>query len=110
MTNLTIGKTILEHLGGSRFTAMTGAHSFTTDGNSLTFKLPRSEFNTKKFAGCKVTLNGKDLYDIEFFKFTRSRDGLLSCKMVEKSEDLYNDMLEEAFTDHTGLMTSLKGR
>ena len=47
MTDMTVAKTILAQLGGSRFVAMTGARHMAGDATSLSFGLPR-------FPGVKV--------------------------------------------------------
>ncbi len=94
-------KTIAAQLGGNRFQAMTGAHSFTFDADgSLTFKYPtRKGF---KLSAVKITLNVLDLYDVEFIDMKRNYE------IVKKSvNNVYNDQLQSVFTAETGLYTSL---
>jgi hypothetical protein len=105
--NKQIAKTILEQLGGNRFSVMTGAHSFTADGNSLIFKLPRTG-NAKRIAGVKITLDANDTYTMEFFAFKGSlKAGNYRCENVAKHTGIYCDMLADIFTEETGLNTSL---
>jgi len=102
-----VPQTILQQLGGSRFRTMTGAHSFTADGNSLIFKLPRTS-NKKRIAGVKITLTPQDEYDMEFFAFRGSLSkGNYRCETVAKHDGIYCDMLQDIFTQETGLDTHL---
>jgi hypothetical protein len=39
MTDTTVGRSILDQLGGARFVAMTSAHDFVGSADSLTFKI-----------------------------------------------------------------------
>jgi hypothetical protein len=91
---------ILQQLGGNRFVAMTGANSFCYDtDNTLIFKFRGS----KKFNGCRITLNGLDLYDMRFVKIGRAPT---FKKVVEDVENVYCDQLQSIFTDKTGLYTT----
>lgn len=99
-TDMTIANTILAQLGGAKFRAMTGAHSFTGDAHALTFKFPNGR--AKVFA-CKIRLNAMDTYDVEFFK----KDGKYNVVMSDYLEGVYADMLGDMFTRITGLDVSL---
>jgi len=44
-----------------------------------------------------------DLYDMEFCKLTRMGEK----KSVTEYKNIYNDMLQDQFTAHTGMYTSL---
>lgn len=111
---MTVATTIYNQLGGGRFTAMTGAKNFAAREDSLTFRIGR---NASKANMVKITLNGLDLYDIEFIKYTPysfkiKNDGTFketeeSYKTVEKCENYYGDMLAAAFERVTGMYTSL---
>jgi hypothetical protein len=95
---MSIANNIFKQLGAGRFVAMTGAKNLCDTGNGLSVKFPRS--NGVNYM--KVTLNGKDLYDVEYgyihgMKFT----------VKKEVSDLYNDMLQADFTETTGLYTSL---
>lgn len=43
MAELTVAKTILEQLGGSRFLALTGSRNLVGDDTSLTMRLARNK-------------------------------------------------------------------
>jgi hypothetical protein len=96
---MNVAETILKQLGGQKFIVMTGSKNFIAGDYSLSFKLSR---NGSKANYCRITLNGKDLYDMEFFKSFKG-----DLKLIEKKEDLYNDMLQSSFTEVTQLYTRL---
>jgi len=93
-------ETILSQLGGHKFRVMTGAKNtaFDADG-SLSFRLPRAE-NGINYV--KITLNGLDLYDVEF----RRVHGRTNTLKAEE-HGIYADMLRGLFERVTGLRTSL---
>ncbi len=91
---------LLRQLGGNRFIAMTGARNFLKDKDSLRFKIPSAKHGINYV---KITLNPKDLYDIEFGKV--SKNG--SYKLIKFVEDIFVDSLQEVFTSYTGLYTHL---
>lgn len=97
-----IAQTILNQLGGNQFIAMTGGHSFTTERGSdcLTFKFKGS----RKSNTCRVVLNGLDLYDVDFFKFSPKT---FACPKTYSIGGIYADQLRSVFEDHTGLFTNL---
>ena len=108
-----IAVTILEQLGGKRFLLFTGAKNLTATGNGLLFKIPR---NASKANHCKITLNGSDLYDVEFFQFIPGKLKIDHKKgtaewvdekrtTVKTFNDCYFDMLQDLFTEVTGLYT-----
>jgi hypothetical protein len=97
MTDLTVSKIILEQLGGRRFAVMTGAHNFIGGESSLTMTLKLGGFNTKAVRYVRVTLTPADVYRVEFI----GRNG----KVKHTAEDIYCDMLQDCFLQHTGLMT-----
>jgi len=99
MTDKEIAQIILQQLGGNRFVAMTGAASFAYGDKSLTFRLKR---NPENIFGVRIKLNDMDTYDMEFLTMRK-----FEVKVKSKSEGVYNDMLQEVFTRHTGLLTSL---
>ena len=100
MSNLTVAKTILEHLGGNKFCMMTGAKNLAGDENSLSMRIGRNSSNSNYL---KITLNSMDLYDMKFCKLTRKFEE----KSVTEYSDVYNDMLTEVFEKHTGMYTKL---
>jgi len=101
-----VAKTILNQLGGNRFLAMTGSHRLVAmpaedgKGPGLRMKLRR---NASKANYLTIRLNSLDTYDVRFFR-ADSRTGI---KTVEEFKGLYNDQLQEIFTEVTGFYTSL---
>lgn len=89
-----------KYLGGyGKLSAMIGANAFGFSGDgSLTFKF-------KMFKGAntvKFEVNGKDLYDVTFYKV-----GKYDFKEVKAFNDLYFDQLRSVFEKFTGLYLSL---
>ena len=111
MNNIEIATTILNQLGGRRFVAFTGAKDFTTINNGLRFTIGR---NASKANRVEIKLNGSDLYDVEFFKFSPAhlkvdhRKGTAEWidekrQTVRTFCDCFYDQLQELFTQTTGL-------
>ena len=100
MSNLIVAETILKTLGGNKFRMMTGAKNLAGDENSLSMRIGRNSSNSNYL---KITLNSMDLYDMEFCKLTRMGEK----KSVTEYNNIYNDMLTDTFTSHTGMYTSL---
>lgn len=101
MTDMTVARTILAQLGGNRFLAMTGAKNLLAGDDHLFMTLPASM--TKGRAGrMRITLADDDTYTIELMRM-RS----LELIPVDRREGVTVDMLRAAFTDMTGLDTSL---
>jgi hypothetical protein len=94
-----VALTILQQLGGNKFIAMTGAKNFISLPNGLAFQLPKAKNGINKV---KITLNGLDLYDVEYGKMRK-----LEYKIVATDDNIYDDMLQECFTAQTGLDTHL---
>tara|TARA_R110000824_G_scaffold387183_1_gene582378 strand:- start:349 stop:654 length:306 start_codon:yes stop_codon:yes gene_type:complete len=99
---MTIADTIYQQLGGGRFAAMTGAKNFISDGDSLHMRIGRNKTNNNYLI---VTLNGKDLYDMEFGQVTK----MAEKRSVKTYTDVYCDGLRQVFESHTGMYTSLFG-
>jgi hypothetical protein len=106
-----IAETILKQLGGNRFIVMTGAKNFYTNGNDLCFKIGR---NKTKANAVRIEYDyGMDLYKMEFIYATNDRLGKNyefikgQKKILKTYNDVYFDMLEELFTEYTGLYTRL---
>ena len=103
MAQTDIGNTILAQLGGRRFIAMTGAHSFSTNGNDLIFKIGHAvNANGKRVNGVQIKLNSVGLYDMKFM-FASVR----GVTVVATENDVYFDQLQNLFEKHTGLYTHL---
>jgi hypothetical protein len=99
-TDKTIAIEILKQLGGNRFIAMTGAKNFTCDNNSMGFQI--SNRNKLKARFVKISLNVMDTYDIQFKTIKKNE-----VITLDKISGIYNDQLQEIFTDRTGLQTHL---
>jgi len=97
---MSIAKTILEQLGGNKFVAMTGAKNFVDCGDALSMRIGRNKTSSNYL---KITLNAMDTYDMKFCKLTRKFEE----KSVTEYHNIYNDMLTDQFTSHTGMYTSL---
>jgi len=52
----------------------------------------------------KIILTEDDLYNVNFIRYSPSK---LSYTPVSSVKGVYNDMLQDIFTEHTGLYTSL---
>lgn len=96
---MTVANTILEQLGGNRFSCMTGAKNFVGGENMLMFSITKANGGINKV---RITLNANDLYDVEFFKM-----GKFDYKVIAEQSDVYADSLRAVFTAHTNLYTSL---
>ncbi len=98
---MNVAQTILSQLGGNKFTVMTGAKNFMSDGAALQFKLP-ANFAAKKINFVKIILDPSDTYTMKFFNFRG-----LNLKEVETISGVYYDQLKPIFTEVTGLDCSL---
>lgn len=92
-------QTILNQLGANRFIAMTGAKQFVNTGNGLQFRLP-ARFARNGINLVKITLTDADLYDVTYY---RARG--MSLVTVSESQGLYSDILQQDFSEATGLDT-----
>ena len=72
-----IANTILQQLGGHGFTVMTGSRNYINLGNGLQMSL------------------------------ARNKTSAIKVKEIAKYEGVYFDMLQQIFTDVTGLYTRL---
>ena len=84
-------------MGGSRFAMMTGAHNFVDIKNGILMTLPRNKANAKWL---QITLNGSDLYDMEFISLRKD-----VTKVVDEYKDVYYDMVNGIFESVTGYYT-----
>ena len=99
-TDMRVAEEILRTLGGNKFRVMTGAKHLAGDENSLSMRIGRNSSNSNYL---KITLNSMDLYDMGFAKLTKMGEK----KSVTEYSDVYNDMLTDVFTSHTGMYTKL---
>lgn len=104
---------ILDQMGGNRFICMTGSKDFISDGNTLRMTLTRNQSKANRLY---ITLDADDTYTMRFFRYTSSRMRVDHKKGEIKIYDpkiteiktikgVYCDMLQEIFTDVTGLYT-----
>jgi hypothetical protein len=100
---MSVGRIILEQLGGRKFIAMTGAKNFSEGPNSLSFRLPGGGGFTKNgINAVMVRLEPSDTYRVTYY---RIRGGQM--KVVSEHDDIYADSLRENFERETGLRTSM---
>jgi len=98
-----IAKTILEQLGGNRFIAMTGAKHFVGSKDALSFRLPGGGgFTRQGINAVRITLNGLDLYDLEFMRVRG-----VKTVQVAGLECVHVEDLRKMFEHYTGLRVSL---
>jgi len=93
-----IASTIVKQLGGGRKLQMfIGLKQLINypNGVSLVFPKPKHRGAVNKV---KITLNGKDLYDMEFIRFNKN-----SSKVIKEFNDVYAEDLRDRFEDGTGL-------
>ena len=89
-----IASNIIMQLGGfSRLQIMLGAYNFVDLKNGLSFKIKNPKANY-----IKITLNGKDLYDIEIGRIRGT-----TYKVVHSQEDVYAVDLRKIIEKHTGM-------
>lgn len=111
----TLANVILQQLGGNKFIAMTGAKNLLALENGIRFTIGR---NASKANRVEITLNGLDLYDIKFIKHTpykikvdynkgTVKETQEKSVVLKEYNDIYCDMLQELFTEFTGLYTHL---
>jgi hypothetical protein len=109
--NQIIANEILKQLGGNKFITMTGSKNFLAIENGISMKLTR---NGSKANMLEIKLNGKDLYDVRFYRYSGGRMNMKTLAVspvkfedVEVINDVYFDQLQEIFTRVTGLYTRL---
>lgn len=101
-----IAKTILLQLGGRRFVAMTGSRDFINLGNGLRMSLGRNKTSANRLE--IIYDGGADLYNVRFYRQSFSRK-TFECKIkdIKTYEGVYFDMLEDIFTEVTGMYLHL---
>ena len=108
---MSVADTILQQLGGHKFVVMTGSSHFVSDKNTLRMKLAKNKSKANKL---DITLDDYDSYTMRFYKYTAPRrkpnsfeftDG--KVEEVAKFEGVYCDMLQDIFTQVTGMYTYL---
>ncbi len=101
-----VAQTVLSQLGGNRFITMTGANQFVAiEAPGLQFDLGKSRgFAKQGICRIQVRLDPSDTYTV--LAFAKKR-GQLEYTEVSRQSGVYCDMLEDVFTDITGLYTQL---
>ena len=89
---------MLKQLGGNKFIMMTGAKNFGVGPKGAGFKIGR---NSKGVNFVRIDLKN-DLYDMEFFQVRAGK-----MKLKSKVKQIFADQLQDMFTKHTGMYTSL---
>lgn len=101
-----IAQTILQQMGGHRFALTTGSKDFIGLGNGLLMSLSQNKTSANRLE--IIYDEGLDLYNMRFYRKTFSKKTFESkTKDITKYEGIYFDMLEEIFTEVTGLNTRL---
>ncbi len=99
-----IAQTILQQIGGKRFTAMTGSRDYINMGNGLRMSLARNKTSANRLdiiydAGATSTICASTA------RHSAKKDIQCRTKDIAVHEGIYFDMLEEMFTMVTGLYT-----
>lgn len=98
-----IAKRILEQMGGRRFAAMTGSKDFIGLRNGLQMSLARNKTSANRL---KVILDeDTDTYTMYFYRQSMTKHFDIKVKEIAKYEGVYFDMLQDIFTQVTGLYT-----
>lgn len=100
-----IANTILQQLGGHGFTVMTGSRNYINLGNGLQMSLARNKTSANRL---KIILDeDTDTYTMYFYRQTLTKYADIRVKEIAKYEGVYFDMLQQIFTNVTGLYTRL---
>jgi hypothetical protein len=106
-----IANEIQRQLGGARFRVMTGAKDMhaldDTTGPGLSFRIPGT--TTKNhITHIRVKLDPSDTYTMEFWAYRKQRiPGPPPMKKIAEHDMIYDDMLQDIFTEETGLYTHI---
>mgnify|MGYP000032455355 FL=1 len=98
-----IAQTILQQIGGRRFSVMTGSKNFTDIGHGLRMNLARNKTQANRL---EIVLDeGTDTYIMKFYRQVITKDLEVKVTEVANYDMVYFDMLEDIFTSVTGLYT-----
>jgi hypothetical protein len=103
---------ILKQLGGSKFLAMTGSKNLCyseKENNYLSMNLTANKIKAKYL---KIVLEENDTYTMIFSTLKKVMNPSWGIKVdtlveIKTVEGVYSDMLQDVFTQYTGLYTSL---
>lgn len=96
---MNVAQIIFSQLGGNRFAAITGAHTFMDLGNGLGMKIRRNKSGAQYL---RIKLTPMDTYTMEFIRFRK-----MDMSVVKSYENIYADQLQDIFTSVTGYYTTL---
>lgn len=101
-----IAKIILQQIGGRRFAVMTGSKDFIDLGNGLRMNLSRNKTSANRL---DILLDEEtDTYIMRFYRHILSKKTFeVTKKEVVRHEGIYCDMLEDMFSEVTGLVTRI---
>ena len=98
-----IAQTILQQIGGRRFTVMTGSKKLIDIGKGLRMSLSRNKTQANRL---EIVLDeSTDTYTMRFYKQSITKHFDVKIKEIAEYDMVYCDMLEEMFTSVTGLCT-----
>lgn len=100
--NKLVSETIYNQLGGSKFLMMTGAKNLTSQGNNLSFRLPKALKN--KINMVKIELTNDDTYSVSFYKFQPTK---FVFETINKLDGIQVSGLKQVFENHTGYLLSV---
>lgn len=95
-----IAQTILNHIGGNKFCAMTGSKQFVAGTDFLQFAIGKGAIN--KANKVKIILGADDLYTVEMWKIRG-----VNCERLSSTAGVYADRLTAVFTEQTGMDTHI---
>ena len=99
---ITVAKIIIGQLGGNMFMAMAGIKKWTYTKNSVALHGPKRQGWNNDATVMKVTLNDRDMYDVEFIRQYGTK-----ITTISTHTDVLCDELEFLFGDETGFATRL---
>ena len=95
---LFVARTIMQQLGGTQFVVMTNARWMPDGKNGVFIKFKGS----RKANRMSIKLNGKDLYDVKFYRVWGDK-----TSVVDEMNDAFAETLRPHFESVTGLRTKL---
>jgi len=100
-----IARIILQQLGGNKFLVMTGSYNLVYDDKSraLTMTLRKNKSKAKYLT---IKLEADDTYTM-LFKAKVVKNYQYTFPVVKEYKGVYFDMLQELFTEVTGMYTHL---
>ncbi len=110
---------IISQIGGNKFLAMTGSKilHYGYDDKGYVYIMMKLTRNKSKANRLKIQYNSMDLYDMEFIRIKKVLNKEYSAigikiyddvsETVKTYNDVYGDMLQDIFTEVTGLYTRL---